>query len=208
MGYTTNFNGELKLSRPATEREMGYINRFTRSRRMKRDPKILMKLYDGKHGHPTPVDQTPEGIYGPDGEFFAREDGQSGQYRDKSIIEYNHPPGQVGYGDKSMDGKKFDDTYKENHRRIEEGLCQPGLWCQWELSDSETLQWDEGEKFYYYTEWIKYLINHFFEPWGIKLNGEIEWDGEDSDDRGKIIVKDNVVKELVAKITYIDPNEE
>jgi len=200
MGYTTNFNGELKLSRPATEKEMSYINRFTRSRRMKRDPKKLMELYDGKHGHPTPKDKTPEGIYGPNGEFFAHDSGQS---RDASIIEYNHPPGQVGYDDKS-----FDDSYAENRRRTEEGLCQPGLWCQWELSDDETLEWDEGEKFYYYTEWIKYLIHHFFEPWGIKLNGEIEWDGEDSDDRGKIIVKDNVVKELVAKITFVDPDEE
>jgi len=164
---------------------------------MKRDPEKLMELFNGKHGHPTPKDKTPEGIYGNDGEYFAMDDGEHGQSKDKSIIEYNHPPGQVGYGDTD-----FDDIYEENKRRLAEGLCQPGLWCQWELSDEETLEWNQVEKFYEYTEWLKYLIKHFFEPWGIKLNGEIEWDGEDSEDFGKIVVKDNDVKELFGKITY------
>jgi hypothetical protein len=49
---------------------------------------------------------------------------------------------------------------------------------------------------------LQYLIQHFFEPWGIKLNGEIEWVGEDSSDRGKIVVVDNNVEILDGVIGY------
>ena len=50
-----------------------------------------------------------------------------------------------------------------------------------------------GEKFYNYTEWIKYLIQHFLSVWGYVLNGTVEWQGEDSRDIGRIIVENNVV---------------
>lgn len=79
-----------------------------------------------------------------------------------------------------------------------EGDEFPGIWCQWILEENDgefTLEWDGGEKFYEYTEWLRYLIEHFFEPNGIKLDGLIYWDGEESDDTGRIIVKDSVVKE-------------
>ena len=70
---------------------------------------------------------------------------------------------------------------------------QPGLWCQWIIEDNE-LVWDEGEKFYEYVEWLRYLIEHFFAPSGYTLNGTVYYDGEDSDDFGKIVVVDNIVK--------------
>ena len=46
------------------------------------------------------------------------------------------------------------------------------------------------------------LIEHFFKRWGYTLNGEVEWEGEDSEDRGMIRVVDNVVSIGRAKITY------
>ena len=64
------------------------------------------------------------------------------------------------------------------------------------------MEWDGGEKFYNYVEWLEYLIQHFFDKWGVKLNGEITWEGEDSGDMGKIVVVDNVVTVKVARITY------
>ena len=99
------------------------------------------------------------------------------------------------------------EVYKENKKRIEQGSCQPGLWCQWEVSNKasnkqQVLAWDGGEKFYNYTEWLKYLINHFFSKWGVMLNGSIEWEGEESSDKGIIVVEDNQVKIGTAKITY------
>lgn len=173
MGYTTDFNGSLKLSRPVTEKEQNYINGFSGSRRMKRDIHKLVALHNGQHGHPTPEDSTPEAIYGTDGEYFAMDDGQFGQSRDDSILDYNQPPS-----------------------------TQPGLWCQWVLNDPEHLEWDGGEKFYSYTEWLKYLIKEFFKPWGIKLNGSIKWYGEDPEDVGIIVVVDNSVTEKAGRIEY------
>ncbi len=71
---------------------------------------------------------------------------------------------------------------------------QPGFWCGWTISDSlVVIEWDGSEKFYYYIEWLTYLINHFIKPWGYVLNGEVKYRGEDFNDVGIIVVKDNVV---------------
>lgn len=202
MGYTTDFIGELTLSQPLTLTQFEYLRKFHDTRRMKRDVTKLMELYKGKHGYPgtSPEINTPEEIYGVDGEFFVDGD-EYIQGKSDSIIDNNTPPGQIGYNEE-MDWNK---RYKENQRRSENGECQPGLWCQWEVYGDENgmyLKWDEGEKFYNYIEWLKYLINKFFQPWGITLNGEIKWEGEESEDKGIIVVKDNVVKVGTAEITY------
>lgn len=171
---------------------------------MKRDVNKLMELFQGKHGNPFAKGNTPEEIYGQDGEYFAMDDGQSGQKEDKSIIDYNTPPGQPEY----KSGQDFTTSWEIKQDLIKRGLCQPGLWCQWVIEEpiegEQYLVWDGGEKFYNYVEWLKYLINHFFEPWGIKLNGTIEWEGEDPKDRGRIIVTDNMVKTQIGKIVYED----
>ena len=207
MGYTTDFSGELTLSKPLTVSQFDYINEFSHTRRMKRDVNKLMELYKGKYGYPgrTVEQNTPEEIYGKDGEYFVCVQGFRGQDMDASIIDFNTPPGQLGHNEVSTD---WHDRYEENNRRSEAGECQPGLWCQWivEHGDVQVLQWDGGEKFYNYVEWLKYLINHFFEPWGVLLNGEIDWYGEDRSDIGKIIVKDNVVTVKEGKLVF--DNEE
>lgn len=69
----------------------------------------------------------------------------------------------------------------------------PGLWCQWVIEGDE-LVWDGGEKFYNYVEWLHYLIDNFFDPLGYELNGDIMWQGEDSDDCGVIHVVSNFVE--------------
>ena len=207
MGYTTDFWGELTLSKPLSKKRLNYINTFSETRRMKRDVNKLMELYEGKHGHPNPKEKTPQGIYGNDGEYFAYDDGYNGQKEDSSIIDYNAAPGQTGY----VSTIDFNTRWNENQKRMKEGKCQPGLWCQWVVREvdegKQILEWDGGEKFYNYVEWLKYLINHFFEPWGVKLNGEINWRGEETGDMGIIVVKDNVVKIKVAEITYKDEDE-
>jgi len=80
-----------------------------------------------------------------------------------SIVDYNRPP--VG---------------------------QPGLWCQWvPTADGGGIEWDGGEKFYRYIEWLQYLIDNFIGPWGYHLNGEVTWKGEDPKDTGRITVEAN-----------------
>lgn len=198
MGYTTDFSGYLSLSRELTDVEKNYINKLHETRRMKRNVKKLMEMFNGEHGHPTPKSDKPEDIYGVDGEYFVGGGGFAGQDRDDSIIDYNTPPGQIS---SNSDVNRYDDDrYEKNYKRIINGECQPSLWLQWEITNENTLEWDGGEKFYSYVEWLEYLIKHFFEPWGVKLNGEIEWCGEDVSDKGLIKVNDNIVK--IGKPTY------
>lgn len=64
---------------------------------------------------------------------------------------------------------------------------QPGLWCQWEMDEGgQHLAWDGGEKFYNYIDWLEYMITAFFDRWGVTLEGDVYWKGEESDDRGLI----------------------
>jgi len=108
---------------------------------------------------------------GEDGEYFVGGKGMHGDDRDNSIVDYNNPPKN-----------------------------QPGLWCMWVPNEKGTvIEWDGGEKFYEYIEWLEYLIKNFIEPWGYKLNGVVNWYGEDSEDTGNIIVTNNsVVIELTS----------
>lgn len=164
MCYDSKFNGKFDLSRQLTDIERDYINTFSGTRRMKRNSIKLMELYHGEYGYPyITKDSSPEDIYGIEGEFFCKNDGDCGQMRDNSIINYNYP-----------------------------SIMQPTLWCQW-VTDGNKLEWDGGEKFYHYIEWLKYMIDNFFEKWNVKLNGEVTWEGEDSSDTGTIIVKNNII---------------
>jgi hypothetical protein len=158
MGYTTEFNGSFQLSKPATKEQIEYLNRFSYTRRMKRDVEKLNELHKGEYGLP--------GIgYGTEGEFFCMNDNEFGQSKDGSIVDDNYPPS-----------------------------TQPGLWCQWVLTEDGTeLEWDGGEKFYCYVEWLQYLIENFFSRWEIEINGTVKWQGEDMDDRGRIKVEGNKI---------------
>lgn len=81
--------------------------------------------------------------------------------------------------------------------------AQPGLWCQWVPAEEGTIIiWDEGEKFYNYVEWIQYLIEHFLGPWGYILNGIVEWNGEERDDIGRIVIENNVVTTQIGKVVF------
>lgn len=195
MGYTTDFEGGFEFSRPLTSDEKNYITKFNNTRRMKRNVEKLYELFKGEHGNPfLPKEET----YGNDGEYFVGGNGFAGQDKDDSIVDYNTPPGQLDFLTTN-----YNERWTQNDLRTREGKCQPGLWCQWTTDENGThLMWDGGEKFYNYVEWLKYLINHFFEKWGVKLNGEVYWKGEDGEDMGKIVVKDNWVTVKYARVTY------
>ena len=111
---------------------------------------------------------------GSEGGYFTGGTGDFGQGQDASIVEYNRSSDE-----------------------------QPGLWCQWVASDDgTTVHWNGGEKFYNYEEWIRYLLHHFFVPWGYVLNGEIVWQGEEDCDKGKLIITDNVVTTKSGHVVY------
>jgi hypothetical protein len=121
-------------------------------------------------GIPDPLRAAAGLPLGPEAAYFVGGQGYAGQDSDDSVVDYNHPP-----------------------------KGQPGLWCQWvPAEDGTAIVWDDGEKFYYYGEWLTYLIDHFLAPWGYVLNGEMAWQGEDEEDVGTICVVNNVV-DLVAE---------
>lgn len=69
----------------------------------------------------------------------------------------------------------------------------PSFYCQWVFDDhTSTIQWDGGEKFYGYVEWMKIVCkkaDHF----GLVCNGKVRWQGENLADTGVITVEDNIV---------------
>ena len=182
MGYTTDFVGQFKLDKPLEPNHKAYLEKFAETRRMKRNAELTNKREDAiREAVGLPV--------GEDGCYFVGEDGSWGQKNSGDIIDYNKPPGQIV----CEDIKKFNQYWDENQRLIKDGKCQPSLWCQWIPNDDGTaIVWDGAEKFYYYIEWIKYLIEHFLSKWGYVLNGEVQWQGED-DDSGIIKIVDNEV---------------
>ena len=157
MGYTTDFNGSLYFNKPVAPWLADYINKFSNTRRMKRDPEKTKEI------HSNWGELCFNGELGDEGQYFI---GGHLDYNchDKDVIDYNQPP-----------------------------AGQPGLWCQWIINDHGELEWDGVEKFYNYEEWLDYLIDNFFEPLGYVLNGDIEWQGEASDDFGIIHVENNFV---------------
>jgi hypothetical protein len=103
--------------------------------------------------------------FGIEGEFFVFGTGSFGQDNDNTIVDYNQQPS-----------------------------TQPSLWCQWVPNEDGTaIEWDGGEKFYAYSEWLFYLITKILAPNGYTLNGTVIWQGEETGDVGKIHVVDNVV---------------
>lgn len=121
-----------------------------------------------------PIREAVDLPIGTEGEFFVGANGFAGQDSDNSVEDYNSPPS-----------------------------TQPGLWCQWIPGENgDTIEWDNGEKFYHYIEWLEYLIANFLQPWGYVLNGEVEWQGEERSDMGMIVVKDNEVSVQKGRIIY------
>lgn len=156
MGYTTEFEGEFKISPNVSEYHVKYIKAFNETRRMKRDSKICETL-------PDPIRLDANLPVGEFGEYFVGGTGFAGQGHDASVLDHNNP-----------------------------SRTQPGLWCGWTI-ENNNLVWDGVEKFYYYTEWLEYLIKNFFQPWGYTLNGIMSYQGEEEDDFGNIVVENNVV---------------
>lgn len=101
------------------------------------------------------------------------------------------PEAQYFVGGKGFYGQDIDESVTDNNSPPRP---QPELWCQWTVSDDGALlEWDGGEKFYSHGDWLWYVITHFFVRWGRTLDGVIEWRGEDWDDTGSYIVKNNEI---------------
>ncbi len=102
---------------------------------------------------------------GKEAEYFVGGEGFAGQDNDRSILNYNRGPS-----------------------------TQPGLWCQWTVTDDGAhIEWNGVEKFYNYVEWLEYIVEHFAKPWGRVVSGGVSWQGEEDDDTGVVGVINNTV---------------
>jgi len=169
MGYSTDFNGRFKLDRTLTPAHAAYLTKFAETRRMRRDEKTTETRSD-------PIREAAGLQVGAEGEYFVGEGGLSGQGDD--CIPYGERGVKLGI-------LSFNDSPG----------TQPGLWCQWTPSTcGNYIEWDGGEKFYNFVDWLAYICDNFLTPWGYTLNGEVAYHGEDHEDRGRIYCVANRVK--------------
>ena len=155
---------------------MGYSTEFTGSigitpRLKKEDKEFLDKFFEIRHmkrdmSKLKGIKKEDISKFGKDGCFYLVDD----KYDDPTIVDYNNP------------------------------ADMPSLWCDLEIDDNEEgsfIQWNGSEKSYGINDednnWFDWLIKNFFEPKGYTLNGEMYWRGEDFNDIGKIVIKDNKV---------------
>lgn len=90
MGYTTDFYGKFVLDKPLAPEHKAYLTKFSETRRVRRDPDLLLARED-------PTREAVGLPLGEDGGYFINGDGFRGQDRDQSIRDYNRPPyGQPG----------------------------------------------------------------------------------------------------------------
>ncbi len=65
----------------------------------------------------------------------------------------------------------------------------------WDLNSDRTfIGWNGIKKFNDFIPRIKERIKFCFEPWGYLLNGSMYWQGKEDKDKGKIIIKDNIIE--------------
>lgn len=93
--------------------------------------------------------------------------------------------------------KAFNNMEKDEYP---EGV--PDSWCQWVPTlDGYGLEWDGGEKFYEYAEWLEWLKENWLKPKGIKIQGRINYQGEEIGDVGYLEVKDDKLSVVELKPT-------
>lgn len=144
---------------------MGYTTEFRGSFQLDKPLADNVKEFLEKLADTRRMKRNVEPHFGVQGEFYVDGTGSCGQGNEPNIIDYNDSP-----------------------------AAQPGLWLQWIPNEDGTeIEWDGGEKFYNYEEWLKYLIGSVLAPLGYTLNGTVRYRGEDFDDSGEIVVVDNAV---------------
>ncbi len=106
------------------------------------------------------------GNYGIEGEFYVGGEDAFSPDKDYSILDFDNPSSN-----------------------------QFSLKCEWTVTDDgKKLVWTKNELFYEYLNWLNYMIDNFFIPWNIKLNGTLTYQGQqEKEDAGIITVKNNIV---------------
>jgi hypothetical protein len=87
-----------------------------------------------------------------------------------------------------------------------DGFRAPSNYCDWVPSkDGKGVEWNGGEKFYSYVEWLELIIGRYLKPWGHTLSGRVGWQGEEGADQGVIHVRANRVQAIKNVIVKPEP---
>jgi|694.fasta_scaffold00015_189 hypothetical protein len=144
---------------------MGYTTDFSGRFELNKELSPKMEQYLKLFNETRRMERNTDEVFGVQGEFYVFGGGSFGQDHEDNVVDFNEPPS-----------------------------TQPSLWNQWTPSDDRMgIEWDCGEKFYNYTEWLVYLIHKILAPNGYVLNGVVEYSGEEVGDVGEIVVVDNRV---------------
>jgi hypothetical protein len=160
MGYTTDFNGSFQVIDLNTGEDAVLSEEQSAYINKFSDTRRMSRVVAQTETLPDPIREAVGLPVGNEGGYFVGAGGFAGQDHSTDIISYNSPPSD-----------------------------QPGLWCQWVVSEADKIEWDGSEKFYHYSEWLAYIVDHFLAPWGYGLSGTVEWQGEDRQDVGIITVR-------------------
>ncbi len=135
------------------------------------------------------------------------------KFSDSRRMDRKNGPYFIGSGDFGQD---HDADIRDYNRPPTE---QPGLWCNWEpTEDGTAIQWNGSEKFYDSPDWMAYLIDTFLKPGATvaaemanpvpgrvypeefghftsdhTVDGTIDAQGDDPEDRWQLVVTANVV---------------
>ena len=183
MGYTTYFTGEVTITPPLNEYEIAYLNSFADSRRM-----------DRRKG---PYHVEP-------GNDFAR--GSNADVRDFNMPPHGQPglwckwvPTDDGGAIEWSGAEKFYDS-PEWMKYLIDTFLKPGAAVQQEmrtLQGNAALMRLPASGWTYPEEFKHFTFDHV-------CNGEIDADGEASDDRWRLVVRDNVVSVQNGSFVYSD----
>jgi hypothetical protein len=109
---------------------------------------------------------------------------------------------KMGYNTSISGQFNIDKVLEPEHKNIikclnskrHNSVLLPSCYCQWIVGENDqTIIWDGKNKFYSYEKWIALIVT-ILEPLGYKINGKVFWIGENRDDRGTIIIKNNTIK--------------
>ena len=179
MGYDTYFKGRFSLNVPLKPEHKAYLQRYTRCPHLPLDEERL-KVY------PDPLREAvglPIGKYG----IYFTGDIDDDAYDDICLYKDTYDSSYHCYRRKMLSTPEA---------QAEAAFLAPASGCQWvPTADGRGIE-EEGEKFYYYDEWLRFLLKHFLLPWGYELSGEVFYQGEQGE-HGRILVVDNEVQVVV-----------
>ena len=174
MGYTTTFEGRIKVDPPLNKQEIEYLKRFRNTCRETRIPSeyYVDRSYPLEGSRIIPLRKRISDWH----RELLRLPINDRLDASPDIVDRNNPP--PGQPSK---------------------WCQ---WVP--TADGNYIEWDKMEKFNFPLDWMQYLIDHFLgdnpkaKPYlsflqGHTLNGEMNAEGEADDDRWILRVVDNKV---------------